>query len=237
MGKTAGKLVGCLAVALATCSCERPPAAPVNAPEPASPTVEYVWRQEILTPLPVRVRLPSRYGAERVIVFYRTWGSSDWAPLELVRSGQTWTGAVSCREVSTVTGNTRYFFVAVDARGREVVGSGWPEWPHVVTVVRTLQDGPQSLDGLPIPAQCHDPADCPPDFPGCPAYAVRRPACRSSDDCAHGGRCAWDGYCDAAAGGAVSEPAEPGEQTDEELLAAAVRRAVRSRVASADATR
>jgi hypothetical protein len=221
------------AIALVTCSCERPASTPLDlTPEPATPTVEYVWRQEILTPLPVRVRLPARYGAERVVVFYRTWGSSDWAPLELVRRGQTWSGAVSCREVSTVTGDTRYFFVAVDGKGHEVVGSGWPEWPHVVTVVRALEDGPQSLDGLGAPARCNDPADCPPDFPGCPAYAVRRPACRSDDDCSHGGRCAWDGYCDAA--NTSSELAERGEQTDEQLLAAAVRRAMRSRVATAD---
>ncbi len=221
-------------LAVAACSCAPPAVAPGPLlPEPASPMVEYVFRQEILSPLPVRVRLPARYGAERVIVFYRTWGSPDWAPLELARHGQTWTGAVSCREVSTVTGNTRYFFVAVDASGREVVGSGWPEWPHVVTVVRTLQDGPQSLNGQPAPSRCHDPADCPPDFPGCPAYAVRRPACRSNDDCAHGGTCAWDGYCDSAAQSAsvdaTYDPSQETEETDEALLEAAVRRATGQR--------
>src|SRR5580693_3587036 len=63
MAHVGERLLGCLVLAMVTCSCEGPVTARVFAPEPASPTVEYVWRQEILTPLPVRVRLPSHYGA------------------------------------------------------------------------------------------------------------------------------------------------------------------------------
>jgi hypothetical protein len=184
--------------------------------------VEHVNRQEILTPLPLRVRLPARYGAERVLVFFHTWGSRDWAMLELARAGQSWSGAVSCREVSTVTGDTRYFFVALDPEGRTVVGSGSPDWPHVATIVGSLPDGPQTLPGQWAPVRCHDPADCPPDFPGCPAYALLRPRCLSDDDCAGGRRCAWDGYCGAASEADV----DPGG-TDEERLARAVRAATR----------
>jgi hypothetical protein len=110
-------------VALAACAETPPPALP-SAPAPSSPVVEYVNEQQILAPLPVRVRLPDHYGAEKVLVFYNMWGESDWKTLELARAGQTWTGEVSCREVSTVTGDTRYYFVALDANGDEVVGSG-----------------------------------------------------------------------------------------------------------------
>jgi len=187
------------------------------------PIVEYVTRQEILTPLPLRVRLPARYGAERVLVFVHMWGSRDWSTLELARAGQTWTGEVSCRAVSTVTGDTRYFFLALGPEGQAVVGSGSPEWPHVVTIVGALPDGPQALPGDFAPVRCHDPADCPPDFPGCPAYAFQRPACRSSEDCPSSGRCAWDGYCDAA-----PEAVDVSADADEEdRLAAAVRAATR----------
>src|SRR5439155_18450341 len=129
-------------------------------------------------------------------------------------------GAVSCRDVSTVTGDTRYFFLALDADGEPIVGSGSPEWPHVVTIVSKLPDGPQSLAGERPVLRCHDPADCPPDFPGCPAYAVLRPACHTDDDCANG-RCAWDGHCDSA-----PEPVDEG-MTEDERLAAAVRKATR----------
>ncbi len=183
------------------------------------PVVEYVTTQEILTPLPLRVRLPARYGAERVLVFFHTWGSERWESVELARAGQTWTGEVSCREVSTVTGDTRYFFVAVDDQDREVVGSGWPEWPHVATVVGKLEEGPHTLSGMNPPLRCHDPADCPPDFPGCPEYAVRRPVCRSDRDCRGGQRCDWDGYCSDAS-------PEAFEASDEDALALAVRTAL-----------
>jgi hypothetical protein len=211
------------AATLVLLPCCEPPTSPPVAfePAPASPTVEYVRVQEILTPLPLRVRLPSRYGAERVLVLYRTWGSLGWDELELAREGQTWSGEISCRDVSTVTGDTRYFFVALNAQGEEVIGSGWPEWPHVATVVRSLPDGPQSLPGFGA-ARCHDPADCPPDFLGCPAYALVRPPCASSSDCRRGATCAWDGYCDAAPFEGIAAGAT---ESDEELLDAAVLRA------------
>jgi hypothetical protein len=169
-------------------------------PGPATPSIEYVTAQEILTPLPVRVRLPASYGAEHVIVLYRTWGSHGWSQIELARHGQTWAGEVSCREVSTVTGDTRYFFLVLDREGEIVGGSGSPDWPHIVTIVGSLEGGPRALPLGAFPLRCHDPSDCPPDFPGCPAYAFQRAACRSDRDCPGKVACAWDGYCGSPAG-------------------------------------
>lgn len=209
------RLAGAI-VALAAASCGT--VGPTE-PGPAVPTVEYVTRQEVLTPLPLRVRMPAASGTEHVVVLVRTWGSRGWHPMELSRTGQTWSGEVSCREVSTVTGDTKYFFVALDADGNPVGGSGSPEWPHVATIVGSLPDGAQTLPGGVIPMRCHDPADCPPDFPGCPAYAMRRRSCRSNDDCGETQRCGWDAYCE-------SRPRDPstsapsGEQEEEELEAA-----------------
>jgi len=182
--------------------------------------VEYVTRQEILTDLPLRVRLPARYGADRVLVFAHLWGTRGWSTFELGRDGQTWEGAISCRAVSTVTGDTQYYFLALDAEGKPVVGSGSPDWPHVATIVRTLLGRPQGLPGRPPPATCHDPADCPSDFAGCPAYTAVRPSCSRDADCGGlgSGRCAWDGYCEAP------DP-NAGDATESELLAAAVRKA------------
>jgi hypothetical protein len=64
-------------------------------------------------------------------------------------------------------------------------------------------------------------ADCPPDFPGCPAYAFVRPACRWDGDC-DSGVCEWDGYCTATDqdDGSGWELLE-----DSERLARAIRRA------------
>jgi hypothetical protein len=194
----------------------------INEPGPAVPEVQYLTRQEILTPLPLRVRLPAAEGAEHVIVLFRTWGSRGWRNMELARSGQTWSGAVSCREVSTVTGDTKYFFVVLNGEGELVGGSGSPDWPHVATIVGSLPDGPQSLPGASATLRCHDPADCPPDFPGCPAYAVRRQSCRTDRDCGDTGqRCAWDNYCGSPSGEVNASTNEP-EEEDLELAVKAV---------------
>ena len=187
-----------------------------NDPGPPVPVVEYVHTQEILTPLPLRVSLPRTTGAEHVVVLFRTWGSRGWRPMELSRAGQTWAGEISCREVSTVTGDTKYFFLALADDGDVVAGSGSAGWPHVATIVGALPGGAQSLPGGTIPMRCHDPADCPPDFPGCPAYAMRRRACSSDADCDDGARCAWDGYCGPASAGSPGL----GEIEDDDLEAA-----------------
>ncbi|MDB4941650.1 MAG: hypothetical protein JWP97_1184 [Labilithrix sp.] len=207
-----------IAAGLATAAC-----APVaREAGPATPTVEYVAAQEILTPLPLRVRLPAAEDAEHVVVLFHLWGERGWKNVELARRGQTWSGEISCREVSTVTGDARYFFVVLDDRGEIVGGSGSPDWPHVATIVGKLRGGPRSLPGDDAVLRCHDPADCPPDFPGCPAYAVARTSCRSDHECGGTERCAWDGYC-----GSASADGPTGGEPAVEDLALAVERVQR----------
>src|ERR1039458_3138716 len=65
------------------------------------------------------------------------------------------------------------------ARTQAVLGSGWPEGPHVAAVVSRLAEGPQALAGMAPPNRCHDPADCPPDFLGC---QIGRASCRAARD-------------------------------------------------------
>lgn len=206
---------------LLACACASTGGATYD-PGPAEPIIEHVAHQEVLTPLPIRVSLPASYGAEHVLVLVRTWGSRDWDVIELARHGQTWRGEVSCRQVSTVTGDTRYFFLVLDEFGEVIADSGSPEWPHIATVVGKLHGGARGLAGEPPPMRCHDPADCPPDFPGCPLYQFVRTKCSNDGDC-EGGFCDWDGYCEV--------PREPESEwdvfEDRELLARALRRVKR----------
>ena len=169
----------------------------VTDPGPAQPALETVPYQEILAPVPIRVRFPVRYGVEDVILYYRTFGERTWNALKLLRSGQTWHGAIGCLEVSTITGYLQFFLQGQDPGGHVVVATGTPSWPHVVQIASRLAYGPTSLPGDPPTWRCVDPADCPPGFPGCPSYVPRRPACESNADCANGDYCAWDGYCDS----------------------------------------
>jgi hypothetical protein len=192
-------------------------------PGPPHPIIEHVTQQEILTPLPLRVRLPAKYGVAYVLALVRTWGSRDWEIVELDRTSQMWSGEVSCRQVSTVTGPTRYFFLALDSHGEAVLDSGSPEWPYVATVVGSLEGGARGLPGQLPPLRCHDPADCPPDFPGCPAYQVVRGSCESHDDC-KSAMCEWDGYC---APQSLEQDAELGVWDDDAQLAHAIRAATR----------
>jgi len=215
LGQTAAVALTMLAAA-----CSSNPDPVVADPGPRIPVVEHVRMQEILTPLPLRVRLPARYGAEHVLVFVLMWGTHEWKVMELQREGQAWSGEVSCRDVSTVTGDTRYFFLALDPMGQPVVSSGSSEWPHVATIVQNLPGGPQALSSDIKPMRCHDPADCPPDFPGCPLMAITRPACSSPAECASG-MCEWDGYCAPMPKEELIKTIHLG--SDDERLAAAVR--------------
>ncbi|HRI71781.1 MAG TPA: hypothetical protein PK156_46430, partial [Polyangium sp.] len=63
-----------VAVAMMSGSCTAMPEPVVADPGPPLPVVEHVIMQEILTPLPLRVRLPARYAAEHVLVFVLMWG-------------------------------------------------------------------------------------------------------------------------------------------------------------------
>jgi hypothetical protein len=216
-------LLASMGLVLLVCACSLPVGAgATSAPRVAEASVEVVPEQAVLTALPLRVKLPDRVHPGRVLAFYRTWGSPSWESLELTRAGQAWTGSVSCREVSTVTGPTRFAFLALDAKGSDVSAGDPSFWPNVETHVRYLPEGPQTLDGLVAELPCHDPADCPPDVIGCPAYSFKRSSCSTDRECGPGGHCAWDGYC-----GEISDftgDTTGFDPTDEQLLAAAVRK-------------
>jgi hypothetical protein len=149
--------------------------------------------QGILTPVPIRVSLPSDLDAHRVLVHYRVRGSPTWTTLELRRQGRgaTFAGAIPCLEVSTITGDLAYYIRVHDADGAVIAVVGTRANPFVVTVLHETER-PDLRSG----ARCPDPADCPRGLPGCPSEEVERVPCRADSDCEGGAVCSWEGFCE-----------------------------------------
>lgn len=149
--------------------------------------------QGILTPIPVAVELPPSLPAARVLVHYRVHGQKQFSTLELRRtSAQGFRGEIPCLEVSTITGDVRYYIRVHDRDGAVIAFSGSRANPYVVSVIH------ESLrpDLVNSAARCPDPADCPPGLPGCGSEPVELIPCKSDRDCEHGMTCSWEGYCE-----------------------------------------
>ena len=129
------------------------------------PTLERHVEQGILRPVPLSVTLPRDIAlrARRVLVHYRLWGDPDWITLELGRTGARFVGAVPCREVSTVTGDLKYYIRVRDAAGRVLATGASRARPYRVTI----KNDALLAAGAPRVAKCPDPADCPAGLPGC----------------------------------------------------------------------
>jgi len=161
------------------------------------PVLERKAEQGILTPVPITVALPKELAprASRVLVHYRVWGDPDWTTLALSRRGAAWNGAIPCLEVSTITGDVRYYVRVHDADGRVLASAGSRHKPFKVTVLHdTVLGGAAQKRG-----RCPDPSDCPRGLPGCPSEAVREIPCRSNRDCEGGATCSWRGFCEVSA--------------------------------------
>jgi len=158
------------------------------------PVLERKAEQGILTPVPITVALPAPLApkAARVLVHYKVWGDPDWITLVLSRHGATWTGAIPCLEVSTITGDVRYYVRIHDAEGSVLASAGSRVKPFRVTVKHDSVLGQRAQ----TKARCPDPSDCPRGLPGCPSEAIKEIPCKSDRDCEGGMSCSWRGFCE-----------------------------------------
>jgi hypothetical protein len=158
------------------------------------PLLERHVEQGILRPVPISVTLPSDVAlrARRVLVHYRLWGEPDWTTLEMRRTEKAFEGAVPCMEVSTVTGDLKYYIRVHDADGRVIATGASLAKPYRVTIKHdsTLAPGQARVE------RCPDPTDCPVGLLGCPSERVVDIPCQSDRDCEHGMTCSWRGFCE-----------------------------------------
>jgi hypothetical protein len=166
-----------------------------NAPEILHmPALERQAEQGILRPVPITTELPRDVAvrARRVLVHYRLWGDPDWTTLELRRSGARYQGAIPCLEISTVTGDLKYYIRVHDGAGRVIATGASRAKPYRVSIKHdtSLEPGAENR------AKCPDPADCPRGLPGCPSERVIEIACQTDRDCEGGSTCSWRGFCE-----------------------------------------
>jgi hypothetical protein len=186
------RLLGCLLLLLATPSAVAEEQ--LGPPLLHMPVLERKVEQGILTPVPIAVELPAaiRARARRVLLHYRVWGDPDWTTLELRSTGKKHTGAIPCLEVSTITGDIKYYFRVHDADGALIAQSGSRAKPYRVTVKHDTVLGARANKK----GRCPDPADGPRGLPGCPSIRIEDIPCRRDADCEGGSHCGWRGYCE-----------------------------------------
>jgi hypothetical protein len=166
--------------------------APAAPPPPAPPGKGLVHtppaEQAVLTPVPIYVELAAGVEAPaRVELSYKAPGA-QWKKLSMKRVREGWGELLPCLDVGGSTGKLSYWVRAVRDDGTVVASAGSAEAPWVVTIVRQLAGDPPHLPGSPPPAQCADPADCPPGLPGCPGQGAEAEGGGASD-CVAAGTC------------------------------------------------
>jgi hypothetical protein len=123
---------------------------------------------------------------------YRVWGDPDWTALALRREGNRWRGAIPCLEVSTITGDVKYYIRIHDAEGRVLASAGSRVKPFRVTIRHDTTLGKRATKR----GRCPDPSDCPRGLPGCPSEEVKEVPCREDSDCEGTAICGWRGVCE-----------------------------------------
>lgn len=156
------------------------------------PVQEHEAEQGILTAIPVAIELPAELDAARVLLHYQVFGSDQWVSVQLTRRGQRFSGAIPCLEVSTITGDVRYYLRVHDSAGAVVAYSGTRGAPYKVRIVHDTARTDETLER----PRCPDPSDCPAGLEGCPSEKVERLPCRRDADCEGGLTCGWAGFCE-----------------------------------------
>lgn len=119
--------------------------------------------QKVDTPLPIYVE--GGGDVTRVIVKYKSPGSSSWKRIDLKKVGDGWGGLIPCGDVQS--GTLRYYIQGIDSSKEATASNGDAKHPYTVQIKDEISGDAPHLPGKKAPASCHESSDCPPDFPGC----------------------------------------------------------------------
>lgn len=141
---------------------EKPPASAGGDLEHTPPA-----EQAINTPVPIYIEVPEEVTVAKVSLKYKPFGATKWNTVEMNRIGKGWGGMIPCED-TRATGDVKYYIVVTD-EGGEQLKAGSQKEPHRVAIKREIEGDEPSYPGKKPPAQCEDPANCPPGLPGCPS--------------------------------------------------------------------
>lgn len=131
--------------------------------------------QLVNTPMPLYVEYDGDDDLGRVLAKYKGFGMTEWKSVELKAMGEGYAATIPCKDV--LEGPLVYFVTGFDKDNTPVANAGDKQKPFIVRVRKEVPVADRAhFPGAEPPAQCAEPTDCPPNFPGCKA------ATSASDD-------------------------------------------------------
>ncbi len=144
--------------------------------------------QLVNTPMPLYVEYDGDDEVGRVLAKYKGFGMGEWKSVELKPMGEGFAATIPCKDV--LEGPLVYFVTGFDKDNTPVANAGDKQKPFIVRVRKEVPMADRAhFPGAEPPAQCAEPTDCPPNFPGCKAAAPADDLGEIGDECDAGDEC------------------------------------------------
>ncbi len=145
--------------------------------------------QLVNTPMPLYVEYDGDDEVGRVLAKYKGFGMTEWKSVELKPMGEGYAATIPCKDV--LEGPLVYFVTGFDKDNTPVANAGDKQKPFIVRVRKEVPVADRAhFPGAEAPAQCAEPTDCPPNFPGCKtATAAADDLGEIGDECDAGDEC------------------------------------------------
>lgn len=145
--------------------------------------------QLVNTPMPLYIEYDGDDEVGRVLAKYKGFGMTEWKSLDLKAMGEGFAATIPCKDV--LEGPLQYFITGFDKENTPVGSAGDKQKPFIVRVRKEVPIADRvHFPGAEPPAQCKEPTDCPPNFPGCKgAVSADADLGEIGDECDAGDEC------------------------------------------------